>query len=104
MIEDDCANTTIPLPNITSAILAKVIKYCKKHVEAPNSEDKVAEEDLKAFDADFVKVDHDTLFGLIVAANDLKIKSLLDLTCQTVAANMTKGKTPKEMRKMFNIR
>ena len=66
MIEDDCADTTIPLPNVTSKILAKVIEYCKKHVEAPKSEDKVTEEDLKSFDADFVKVDQGMLFDLIL--------------------------------------
>ncbi|WRX29978.1 SKP1 component [Theobroma cacao] len=35
------------------------------------------------------------------AANYLNIKSLLDLTCQTVA-DMIKGKTPEEIRKTFN--
>ena len=101
MIEDECADTAIPLPNVTSNILSKVIEYCKKHVEAPNSEDK---EDLKSFDADLVKVDDQgTLFDLILAANYLNIKSLLDLTCQTVA-DMIEAKTPEEIRKMFNIK
>ncbi|XP_076934902.1 SKP1-like protein 1A [Bidens hawaiensis] len=102
MIEDGCADTSIPLPNVTSKILSKVIEYCKKHVEAPGTEDKVAD-DIKAFDADFVKVDQSTLFDLILAANYLNIKSLLDLTCQTVA-DMIKGKTPEEIRKTFNIK
>lgn len=66
MIEDDCADTSIPLPNVTSKILAKVIEYCKKHVETPKSEDKANEEELKSFDADFVKVDQGTLFDLIL--------------------------------------
>lgn len=39
----------------------------------------------------------------IQAANYLNIKSLLDLTCQTVA-DMIKGKTPEEIRKTFNIK
>ena len=36
------------------------------------------------------------------AANYLNIKSLLDLTCKTVA-DMIKGKTPEEIRAHFNI-
>ncbi|KAA8532009.1 hypothetical protein F0562_006849 [Nyssa sinensis] len=92
MIEDDCADSVIPLPNVTSKILAKVIEYCKKHVESPKTDDRSAEEEIKIWDADFVK-----------AANYLNIKSLLDLTCQTVA-DMIKGKTPEEIRKTFNIK
>nr|GEX87553.1 SKP1-like protein 1B [Tanacetum cinerariifolium] len=103
VIEDECADTVIPLPNVTSKILSKVIEYCKKHVEAPKTEDKVVEEDLKSFDTNFVKVDEGTLFDLIMAANYLNIKSLLNLTCQAVA-DMIKGKTPEEIRKTFNIK
>ncbi|KAM1387840.1 hypothetical protein ACFX2I_016034 [Malus domestica] len=104
MVEDDCADNGIPLPNVTSKILAKVIEYCRKHVEAAKPEERPAvDEDLKAWDAEFVKVDQATLFDLILAANYLNIKSLLDLTCQTVA-DMIKGKTPEEIRKTFNIK
>ncbi|KAG6648409.1 hypothetical protein I3843_07G144300 [Carya illinoinensis] len=105
MIEDDCADNGIPLPNVTSKILSKVIEYCKKHVEAPKAEDRAAslDEDLKTWDTEFVRVDQATLFDLILAANYLNIKSLLDLTCQNVA-DMIKGKTPEEIRKTFNIK
>ena len=103
MIEDDCADNGIPLPNVTSKILAKVIEYCKKHVDAAKPDEKISEDDLKAWDQEFVKVDQATLFDLILAANYLNIKSLLDLTCQTVA-DMIKGKTPEEIRKTFNIK
>ncbi|XP_059647468.1 SKP1-like protein 1B [Cornus florida] len=103
MIEDDCADAIIPLPNVTSKILSKIIEYCKKHVETPKSEEKTADDALKTFDTEFVKVDQATLFDLILAANYLNIKSLLDLTCQTVA-DMIKGKTPEEIRKTFNIK
>ncbi|KAF8011419.1 hypothetical protein BT93_J1895 [Corymbia citriodora subsp. variegata] len=103
MIEDDCADSGIPLPNVNSRILAKVIEYCKKHVESAKSDDRTTEDDLKAWDAEFVKVDQATLFDLILAANYLNIKGLLDLTCLTVA-EMIKGKTPEEIRKTFNIK
>ncbi|XP_074557246.1 SKP1-like protein 1B [Curcuma longa] len=111
MIEDDCADNGIPLPNVSSRILAKVVEYCKKHVDAAasksSSEDAagsgISDEDLKSWDAEFVKVDQATLFDLILAANYLNIKGLLDLTCQTVA-DMIKGKTPEEIRKTFNIK
>ncbi|KAH0720567.1 SKP1-like protein 1B [Solanum tuberosum] len=103
MIEDDCTDTSISLPNVTSKILVKVIEYCKRHVEVPKAEDKTAEVDLKTFDAEFVKVDQSTLYDLMLAANYLNIKSLLDLTCQTVA-DMIKGKTPEEISKTFDIK
>jgi len=106
MIEDTGIDNPIPLPNVTSKILAKVIEYCKYHVEnQKTSEDKPAtpEDEIKAWDAEFVKVDQATLFELILAANYLNIKNLLDLTCQTVA-DMIKGKTPEEIRKTFNIK
>lgn len=106
MVEDDCADNVIPLPNVNSKILAKVIEYCKKHVDSPkpsDNNDRQLDDELKSWDADFVKVDQATLFDLILAANYLNIKGLLDLTCQTVA-DMIKGKTPEEIRKTFNIR
>ncbi|KAJ0257442.1 SKP1-like protein 4 [Hirschfeldia incana] len=111
MVEDDCIADGIPLPNVTSAILARVIEYCKKHVDAAaeaNAGDKdiygnTEDAELKNWDAEFVKVDQPTLFDLILAANYLNISGLLDLTCKTVA-DMMVGKTPDQMREHFNIK
>jgi S-phase kinase-associated protein 1 len=85
VIEDDCAKNEIPLPNVTSRILAKVLEYCKKHAEATSPKAKPSETNLKAWDDEFVKVDQATRFELILAANYLNIKSLLEILFQDVA-------------------
>ncbi|EXC35315.1 SKP1-like protein 1A [Morus notabilis] len=109
MVEDVSDDSAIPLPNVTSRILSKVIEYCNRHSDASSSASASAsagasdDNDLKSWDAEFVKVDQATLFDLILAANYLNIKNLLDLTCQTVA-DMIKGKTPEEIRSTFNIK
>jgi len=107
LIEDNGTEETIPLPNVSGSILARVIEYCKYHVNVDrrNADGQPVEtrEDIERWDADFVKVDQTTLFDLILAANYLNIEGLLDVTCQTVA-KMIKGKTPEEIRKQFNIK
>jgi len=109
LIEDAGTENAIPLPNVTGKILAKVVEYAKYHLEHPTpaSEDKKdpkekRTDDIAPWDMDFCKVEQDELFELILAANYLDIKPLLDLTCKTVA-NMIKGKTPEEIRKTFGI-
>ncbi|KAF8410397.1 hypothetical protein HHK36_002926 [Tetracentron sinense] len=103
VIEDVGASNGIPLPNVTSKILAKVIEYCKKHVDTPKTDDRGIDDDLKNWDAEFVKVDQATFFDLIRAANYLNTPSLMHLTGLTFA-DMVKGKTPEEIRKTFNIK
>lgn len=59
----------IPLPNVQSSILAKVIEYCKYHVAAAKTtEDSPAktEDEIKSWETEFVKVDQGTLFELIL--------------------------------------
>ena len=92
----------VPVPNVNAKILAKVIEFCDYHVKVENAEVAISEEDVKVWDAEFAEMENDTLFQLILAANYLNIKTLLDLTCQTVA-NMIKGKKPEEIRKTFGI-
>jgi len=102
------SDNAIPLPNVTGPILTKVIEYCNHHRhDAPmTSEEEAARakssDDIDDWDLEFCKVDQGTLFELILAANYLDIKPLLDLTCKTVA-NMIKNKSPEEIRTTFNI-
>ncbi|XP_010413609.1 PREDICTED: SKP1-like protein 5 [Camelina sativa] len=106
MVDDDCVKTTIPL-QITSKILKIVIEYCEKHKHVVVSDSSTVEEskeDLKKWDAEFMKtIEHSILFDVMMAANYLNIQSLLDLTCQTVADLLSAGKTPEELRAQFNI-
>ena len=46
---------------------------------------------LNKYEAEFLDVDQDFLFHLIMAANYLNIENLLDKSCEKVA-NMIKGK------------
>jgi len=97
----------IPLQNINSTIFTKVLEWLRHHKDDPplpedddNREKRT--DDIPPWDQEFLKVDQGTLFEIILAANFLDIKALLDVSCKTVA-NMIKGKTPEEIRKTFNI-
>jgi S-phase kinase-associated protein 1 len=111
LIEDAGVEKPVPLPNVNGKILTKVVEYIKYHTEHPvttdsdNVDDKAEKrtDDIIGWDLDFCKMDQATLFELILAANYLDIKPLLDLACKTVA-NMIKGKTPEEIRTTFNIK
>ncbi|XP_057420401.1 uncharacterized protein LOC130714519 isoform X3 [Lotus japonicus] len=96
---------SILVSTVSSNILAKVIEYCKKHTKASNFNHKedMSGVDIKNWDSKFVEVDYQTLFDLHMSANYLNIKSLLDLTGTTIG-DMIKGKTPEEIRQMFNIK
>ncbi|KAG2325473.1 hypothetical protein Bca4012_039999 [Brassica carinata] len=102
LIEDNCTDGGIPIPNVTSKILAMVVEYCKKHVDGDDSSSST-EEDLKKWDADFMQMDQSTMFDLILAANYLNVASLLDLACQTVADMITACKDAAEIRAKFSI-
>jgi S-phase kinase-associated protein 1 len=88
--------------------LAKVIEFLKYHKNEPMSEIEKPLQSSNMSDvvqpwyANFVEVEQSELFELILAANYMDIKPLLNLTCATVAA-LIKGKTPEEIRRIFNI-
>ncbi|KAL8150317.1 hypothetical protein V2J09_020125 [Rumex salicifolius] len=104
VVEDGFSlENAIPIPNVTGKILAKVIEYCKEHVKDPKFINPILEDELMEFDKKFIKVDDRTLHDLILAANYLNVRGLINLTCQTVA-DMIKGKPPEEIRKKFNIK
>ncbi|KAJ8102619.1 E3 ubiquitin ligase SCF complex, Skp subunit [Lipomyces tetrasporus] len=109
MIEDVGDDSTeIPIPNVTANVLKKVLEWCEHHKSdpAPATEDdtdaRKKSTDIDEWDQKFMQVDQEMLFEIILAANYLDIKALLEVGCKTVA-NMIKGKTPEEIRRTFNI-
>ncbi|XP_062170284.1 SKP1-like protein 1 [Alnus glutinosa] len=98
MVDDGCANDTIPMPNVSGKILEMVLGWCKKHVD-----ETVTGDELNKYEADFLDLDQEVLYGLLMAANFLNVKGLLDRVLQRVA-DMIKGKQPEEIRRIFNIK
>lgn len=105
---DDAITSPIPIPNVNDPVLRKVVEWCEHHRnDAAQSADddndnRKKTTDIDEWDQKFMQVDQEMLFEIILAANYLDIKALLDVGCKTVA-NMIKGKSPEEIRKTFNI-
>jgi len=101
----------IPLYNVSSSTFKKIIEYCEHHrgEPLPNKDAKAQDEtskrkntEISEWDQKFLAADQEMLFDICCAANYLDIKSLLDVCCKAVA-NMIKGKSSEEIRKVFNI-
>jgi S-phase kinase-associated protein 1 len=105
---EEAMEDAIPIPNVNAAVLKKVIEWCDHHKHDPptsnddDSDSRKKTTDIEEWDQKFMQVDQEMLFEIILAANYLDIKALLDVGCKTVA-NMIKGKSPEEIRKTFNI-
>ena len=105
---DDAPDEPVPLPNVKKDILLKAVEFCEHHLEDPLPE---IEKPLKTnkladvvpdFYGKFVEIDVEVLYQLILAANYLDVKDLLELCCAQVAALM-RGKTIEEIRELFHI-
>ncbi|MCJ1472804.1 hypothetical protein MMC13_001453 [Lambiella insularis] len=107
-VGDGSTTEAIPIPNVNESVLKKVIEWCTHHRSDPpatnddDSDSRKKTTDIEEWDQKFMQVDQEMLFEIILAANYLDIKALLDVGCKTVA-NMIKGKSPEEIRKTFNI-
>ncbi|ELQ37340.1 hypothetical protein OOU_Y34scaffold00605g4 [Pyricularia oryzae Y34] len=99
------AHTPIPIPNVSEAVLRKVLEWCEHHRNAPALASGEDSESCKTTDID------DWTSCLCKSTckccsrsfcNYLDIERLLQVGCKTVA-NMIKGKSPDEIHKTFNI-
>jgi hypothetical protein len=87
MIDDiaggEIPDDPIPLPNVSSRILEKVVEYCQYHHENPTPPSEKADDkrtdDIIPWDIEFCKVDQPTLFELIlVCCNLSRLLSIVD--------------------------
>ena len=108
LIEDGGTDDEIPIAQVNRPIMEKVIVFCEHAREnpPPEIEKPLSSTDLSqvvdAWHADYVNVDQEMLFEVVMAANYLDIKPLLELSCAKVAS-MIKGKSVQEIRQFFNI-
>ena len=109
MIEDELTEEECPLPNVNTAALQKVVEYMNHYegkevaeIQKPLKSANLIECGINEYDANFIDIPQEELFTLILAANYLDVKPLLELACAKTAS-MIKGKNTEEIRKQFNI-
>ena len=108
IIEGSPNITEVSLNQVNGRILIKIKEYLE-HYE--NTEPKEIERPLPSqnfkdcvdeWDNNYIDVDLDLIFELILGANYMDIKPLLELASAKVAS-IIKGKTTEEIRKTFGI-
>jgi S-phase kinase-associated protein 1 len=105
--------------------MTQVLEYCEHHrgeplptTDAGSQSGTYEFHEISEWDQKFIAVESETLYELVVAANNLDIEPLLlalilgsfgisdfldsDLTAET-AFNMVKGKRPEEARKILRM-
>jgi len=108
IVDDSGVDEEIPLPAIKRNILEKIIEYCQyihkntpPEIEKPLRSNQLSDV-VSEWYANFVNIEQEVLFELILAANFMDIKSLLELACAKVAS-LIKGMSIPEIRDFFNI-
>lgn len=104
--DDEDDGFQIPVPNVRASVLKKVLDWATHHKDTnfPDDEDEDSRKSapVDEWDKEFLKVDQEMLYEIILAANYLNIRPLLDAGCKVVA-EMIRGKSPEEIRRTFNI-
>jgi S-phase kinase-associated protein 1 len=109
MLEDAGEDEDIPVPNVSSAVLNKILEFCR-HVRdtgpCPEIEKPLRSANIhdviEKWYADYIDVDQEMLMEIMMAANYLDIRSLLELSCAKLASKL-KGKTPQQLREEFHL-
>ena len=108
ILEDYPDDAEVPLNNVKSNILKKIKEYLEHYEnEDPKEIDRPLpsnnfKECVTEWDYNYIDIELDLIFELILGANYMDIKPLLELASAKVAS-IIKGKTTEEIRKTFNI-
>lgn len=98
-ISDD--EEVIHLSKISTVAMEKILSWCNFHTNLdPESENLYQQK--SHWDQEFLNVDVNTLFDILISAHHLDIKLLVELCCDKVV-NQIKGKQPEELRTLFQI-
>ena len=79
----------MPVPNVSGKVLSQVLKYCTYHVdkskaktgEGSSADSTKTEEEVKAWDNEFMQIDQGALFELILVNFSLGMRSSLPRHC-----------------------
>jgi len=100
---------TVPIQLVKGNILKMVVEYCEYHkdkqteeIEKPLRSTRLVECGVSSWDDAFISKPNEELQELILAANYLDVKPLLEL-CAAKIASLMKGKSVEELRAEFNI-
>ncbi|TKY46292.1 SKP protein 1A [Spatholobus suberectus] len=96
-IDTDGANASvvIPLPNVTSSSLGRIIEFSLEHSRGADN--------LQKFDEWFVAArSHDELKELLLAANYLNMKNFFDFLSSSIV-NVIKNKSVDFVRSFFDV-
>ena len=91
----------MPLPNVNSNILEMIIRYVTYHTNARATH--ACEDDVKAWDSNFLEIEDDVLYKLIKAANYMEVCDLVDVALDVIVKEMERM-TPEEIRARYNLK
>jgi S-phase kinase-associated protein 1 len=107
IIEGDNKETEIPLKEVSTDVMQKVVEFMIYHenVEMPEISKPIQHTNIKylttQWDANFINVENELLFKLLTVSNYLDMKPLLNLCCAKIAT-MIKGKTREQIKTIFH--
>eukprot|EP00923_Selenidium_pygospionis_P036288 GHVN01063672.1.p1 GENE.GHVN01063672.1~~GHVN01063672.1.p1 ORF type:complete len:172 (+),score=42.31 GHVN01063672.1:45-560(+) len=115
MIAETGLSEAIPLHNVDSNTLRKIIEWCEYHKDKPPPvvakplKSSVMTELVDAWDAEFIDpqppnppLAHEDVIALTLATNYMDIPGLLELSCAKIAS-LIRNKTPEQIRQELNI-